>query len=477
MDSAPQFIFNGGCIYGEFTNYKKTSGGWILESIEKPRKIKFTPENYTGYLINYNSKISFISEDLIINIIPQLLKEKGNLITGAFEYHEDENIGNKVLKNNKDNINDNFEINKIVKEEDFLELLNKNIKKANLIYDKRDIISFHTSIKTGSLVILNGMSGTGKSKLVDIYAQTLGISNTTTGQYKMIPVKPNWNDDTDLIGFLDTVNNIYRPAESGLVDILIDAQNSDKLYLVCFDEMNLARVEHYFSQFLSVLEMDTSSRKLTLYNPKLRERVFNSSQYPPEIEIGDNIIFVGTINTDESTHQFSDKVLDRSNLITFNILPFSDWKNKAFELVKIEKPKFNIISYSDFNEWRNREKQPIISDRELEFLQKLNNKLQSIDVMKGIGYRIIVQIDKYLKNLPNNSVMNRKSAFDYQIAQRVLPKLSGTEEQLKELLGNKNKKGTLFELVDEFNDVSDFEKTRSSFERKLKELNYNGYTL
>lgn len=477
MDSPPQFILNGGCIYGEFTNYKKTSGGWILESIEKTRKLRFSPEKYNGYLINYNSKIAFISEDLIINIIPQLIKEKGEVITGLFEYHEEEiEKSNFERKNKTNDIDEDFQINKITKEEDFLEFLKENIKKANLVYDEKDLISFHTSIKTGSLVILNGMSGTGKSKLVDVYAQSLGINNPSSCQYKMIPVKPNWNDDTDLIGFLDTVNNIYRPAESGLVDMLIEAQNSDKLYLICFDEMNLARVEHYFSQFLSVLEMETNSRKLTLYNPKLKERVFNSIKYPPEIEIGDNIIFIGTINTDESTHQFSDKVLDRSNLITSNMVPFFDWKNKAFEPIKKSKP-LNIISYNDFNGWRNREKQPIVSDRELEFLQTLHNYLQSIDSMKGIGYRIIVQIDKFLKNLPDNLVMDRRCAFDYQVVQRILPKLIGTEEQLKELLGNKNKKGKLFELIEKYNDVSDFEKTHNSFERKLKELIYNGYTL
>ena len=443
-----------------------------MEFADKARKLKFNPENYNGYLINYNSKISFISEDLIINIIPQLIKDKGSLITGIFEYCEEENKDTSEINND----DTDFQINKITKEQDFLEFFRENIKKANLVYDERDLISFHTSIKTGSLVILNGMSGTGKSKLVDVYAESLGINNTTLCQYKMIPVKPNWNDDTDLIGFLDTVNNIYRPAESGLVDILIEAQNSDKLYLICFDEMNLARVEHYFSQFLSVLEMELSSRRLTLYNPKLKERVFNSTKYPPEIEISDNIIFVGTINTDESTHQFSDKVLDRSNLITSNMVPFLDWKNKAFEPINKSKP-LNIISYSDFNGWRNREKQPIISEKELEFLQALHNNIQSIDSMKGIGYRIIVQIDRFLKNLPDDVVMDRRCAFDYQVVQRILPKLTGTEEQLKGLLGNKNKKGTLFELIDEYKDVSNFEKTRNSFERKLKELIYNGYTL
>lgn len=92
--------------------------------------------------------------------------------------------------------------------------------------------------------------------------------------------------------------------------------------MVVFDEMNLARVEHYFSQFLSVLEMKPDSRKIKLYNKELESRMYNNEKYPSSITIKSNVLFVGTVNTDESTYQFSDKVLDRANVINLKMIPF-----------------------------------------------------------------------------------------------------------------------------------------------------------
>ncbi|WP_221770359.1 McrB family protein, partial [Listeria seeligeri] len=182
----------------------------------------------------------------------------------------------------------------------------------NLFYDEKDLFNFHTSLKVGSLVILAGLSGTGKSKLVRAYSKVLQLDE---GQLNFVSVRPFWEDDSDLLGYPDTINSVYRPGDSGLTDALIDAgKNRDKLYLICFDEMNLARVEHYFSQFLSVLEMDADFRNIRLYNKDLEKRFYNSDQYPASVSIGKNVLFVGTVNLDESTYHFSDKVLDRANV-------------------------------------------------------------------------------------------------------------------------------------------------------------------
>ncbi|MBY7147563.1 AAA family ATPase, partial [Levilactobacillus brevis] len=175
-------------------------------------------------------------------------------------------------------------------------------------------------MKSDGLVILSGLSGTGKSQLVQAYSEALGLPSTNID---FIPVRPYWADDSDLIGYADTVNSVYRPGDSGLVDILVNAEkNQNQLYVIVFDEMNLARVEHYFSQFLSILEMKSESRSIQLYNDELEARMYNKENYPASISIKNNILFVGTINTDESTFQLSDKVLDRSNVIRLNMVPF-----------------------------------------------------------------------------------------------------------------------------------------------------------
>ena len=78
--------------------------------------------------------------------------------------------------------------------------------------------------------------------MATIYKEALGLSDS---QFKMVSVKPNWSDDSDVLGFMDVANNIYRPAESGIIDTLREAElNPEKIYIICFDEMNLARVEY-----------------------------------------------------------------------------------------------------------------------------------------------------------------------------------------------------------------------------------------
>ena len=168
--------------------------------------------------------------------------------------------------------------------------------------------------------MLSGMSGTGKSRLTSLYGDALGLSPQ---QHLMVSVQPTWTDDSDLLGFLDLSNNVYRPADTGVVDFLLTAErNPDQLFLLTFDEMNLARVEHYFAQFLSVLELDLDKRYLRLYSDQAQGCIYNSCQYPSRIHIGRNVLFVGTVNIDESTYRFSDKVLDRAQVIRLGTVPF-----------------------------------------------------------------------------------------------------------------------------------------------------------
>lgn len=111
-------------------------------------------------------------------------------------------------------------------------------------------------------------------------------------------------DDGDVLGYVDMKNMVYRSADTGLAELLIDAAaHPEKQYIVCFDEMNLARVEHYFAQFISVLEKEDHPM-IRLYNPSLAPRLYNSEKYPPEIPVGRNVLFTGTVNVDESTCHF-----------------------------------------------------------------------------------------------------------------------------------------------------------------------------
>lgn len=368
-------------------------------------------------------------------------------------------------------------------ESGFLEKL-KNIArdKKGLFYNEKDIINFHIAMKSNSLVILSGLSGTGKSKLVETYASALNLNSS---QKIFIPVRPFWSDDSDLIGYADTVNSIYRPGDSGLVDALIAAENDPKnMYLICFDEMNLAKVEHYFSQFLSVLEMSPEDRKLSLYNPELETRLYNSQKYKPKVTIGENVLFVGTINTDESTHQFSDKVLDRSNLISLQMIPFYELEGESV-LKQNNQPDLrqDKVLYENFKSFKKSTRENKLTKHEKEMFWKIHLELTKYDRNIGIGWRVLNQINEYLINIPINSVLSRSEAIDYQIVQRVLPKIRGSEEQLVDMLGSWDResneiiKGSLEIILDAYEESSSFVRSRELIEQKARELVLHGFTI
>lgn len=371
------------------------------------------------------------------------------------------------------------------KDAELLIRFKENTRQKGLYYADSDLVNFHVSMKTDGMVILSGLSGTGKSKLVTEYANALQISSGDNGsrsQVRFVSVRPFWADDSDLLGYADTVNNIYRPGDSGLIDTLIDAQdNPDDLFIVVFDEMNLARVEHYFSQFLSVLEMDAGTRRLALYNEQLESRLYNSEKYPANITIGENVLFVGTVNTDESTYQFSDKVLDRSNVMTLEMIPFGSVDELTGN--PIERGKREAVKASDFQKMKKVNTDAQLTSGEKNMLWELHQAINAVDANIGIGWRIVKQIDKYLMNLPVGiDSFTREKALDTQIMQRVLTKVRGTEEQMSGLVGQVNvdgahESGQLETILDRYSDSSLFEGSREIITRKAKELKLYGFTV
>lgn len=374
------------------------------------------------------------------------------------------------------------------KEMEFMKVFERQCKRMGLYYDEKDLYNFHTAMKTGGLVILAGMSGTGKSKLVQCYANALRLNKF---QMLFIPVSPSWQDDSDVIGYLDTLHNVYRPGDSGLVNMLIRAADEypDDLHIVCFDEMNLARVEHYFSQFLSVLELDENKRFLKLYNDEYSSRIYNQNVYPSTVRIGNNVVFVGTVNLDESTYHFSDKVLDRANVITLNMKPYHDVLEMEEQRIK-EMPTTsnmntgeNPFTYDVYSSFRKFEREISLNSLESKFLWILHEELQDCGRNLGIGWRIIRQISNFLNNLPADAPLSREETFDLQVVQRVLTKIRGSEEQFTELLGRykpdtKEVEGSKFiNLLSTMPDSYPFERTRKLIVEKSKELRLYGHTV
>lgn len=458
-------------LYGVMDSHDYAYGGFRFKfDSSNLMKMNFNEDEYSNFYEMRN--IIYVPTSTFIKLEDDLIKD------GEF-------IKSINIVQDTNNIIETIEIDSSTKEEQFINYFEQRCKALNLYYDKKDLYNFHTAMKTGNLVILAGMSGTGKSKLVQCYADALSLKKE---QLLFIPVRPYWQDDSDVIGYLDTLNNVYRPGDSGLVNLLDHAlKNNDQMHIVCFDEMNIARVEHYFSQFLSVLEMDENKRVLRLYNDELESRVFNSNIYSPTIKILNNILFVGTVNLDETTYQFSDKVLDRANVINLNMIPFhekltTDKSNKLEQKnshLEKETLNFNAIEYNSF---RNKEKFGLF-EVEAKCLWEIHLKLHSTNRNLGVGWRIAKQIAVYLNNLPKNTELTREEAFDLQIIQRVITKIRGSEEQFKNLIGEfdiDSKQVTNSELLDIINQLPleyEMKQTKQLILEKSKEFKLYGHTI
>lgn len=471
---------------------------YTLEA-EKAKKISLTEEDASWFNAQYQfDDVVYIPSDIAFEQYLSKAVLLSTAIAADSSLHDEKVVSSGVSSSMESNLSivseqviaekkseESSDAAEQSKDAELLIRFKENTRQKGLYYADSDLVNFHVSMKTDGMVILSGLSGTGKSKLVTEYANALQISSGDNGsrsQVRFVSVRPFWADDSDLLGYADTVNNIYRPGDSGLIDTLIDAQdNPDDLFIVVFDEMNLARVEHYFSQFLSVLEMDAGTRRLALYNEQLESRLYNSEKYPANITIGENVLFVGTVNTDESTYQFSDKVLDRSNVMTLEMIPFGSVDELTGN--PIERGKREAVKASDFQKMKKVNTDAQLTSGEKNMLWELHQAINAVDANIGIGWRIVKQIDKYLINLPVGiDSFTREKALDTQIMQRVLTKVRGSEEQMSGLVGQVNvdgahESGQLETILDRYSDSSLFEGSREIITRKAKELKLYGFTV
>src|SRR5690606_34673705 len=189
-----------------------------------------------------------------------------------------------------------------------------------------------------------------------------------------------------------------------------------------------------------VLELDPEDRYIDLYSPYYEGRLYNSDKYPPRVHVGDNVMFVGTVNVDESTYAFSDKVLDRAQVIRPRVLPFSDLRVHLEQRVeRVGGGEDVTYSFSDYKRWQRTNSELGLTTAELDFLERVHKEFQRVDQQLGIGYRTLRQIDIYLQNIPvdeeDQQVVERSIAFDWQVVQKVLTKLRGPRELLEPVVG------------------------------------------
>ncbi|WP_079508824.1 MrcB family domain-containing protein [Mesobacillus jeotgali] len=299
------------------------------------------------------------------------------------------------------------------------------IKGKGFYYEKEEVINLFLSLKTKPFVIISGISGTGKTKIVQWFAESVGATEKN-GQFSLIPIRPDWNDGSDLLGYVD-IKGEFK--EGPLTKVIKNAHlNPDLPYFVLLDEMNLARVEYYFSDILSVME----SRKWE-NGEVVSSTLLSSDVYGEDLTLPNNLYIIGTVNMDETTHPFSKKVLDRANTIEFNRVNLG---NLAF-LTELEEVEPKVIGHDRFASKYLHLKDVYKENKELvtratDELVKINESLQLINA--HVGYRVRDEICFYLAYNEESNLMKFENAFDHCIMQKILPRIAGSDTRVEQLL-------------------------------------------
>ncbi len=323
-----------------------------------------------------------------------------------------------------------------------------------------------TAIKSKPFLLLAGISGTGKSRIVRELARACWDVDSPEytahkpKNYEMVQVKPNWHDSSELIGYVSRINGeqyVVGPFLRFMVKAILDPNTP---YFLCLDEMNLAPVEQYFAEFLSVIESRKQENGKVVTDPivdyepteaykNLIDQLFDDDEIRAEylkekggkrLSIPQNLIVVGTVNMDETTFSFSRKVLDRAMTIEMNEVNLAGGLTQKHET--IGKLNFDdlvgmnvegVDVYADHLE---------VCDKAIAYLQKIN------DVLEGTPFKVayrtrnefllyVVNNLPYRKDEDGNELSEEEvvaRALDEITSMKVLSRIEGDDQKVKEEL-------------------------------------------
>lgn len=307
-------------------------------------------------------------------------------------------------------------------ESDWLADLERRIRGAGFAFHPRLVRAFHTSLKIADqapLAVLAGISGTGKSELPRLYADLGGLP------FLELAVQPRWDSPDDLFGFFNyTDGRLKAEPLARLFHQLgqVDDPLQDGPVIVLLDEMNIARVEYYFSDLLSKLESRRTVARTGTDDARKRASIRLSAGssggelflYPDE-----RVLFVGTMNEDESTLTLSDKVLDRASVLTFPAPRDMTLREQG----RVER-RDHRLPWTTWTAWRDRETTADVATE----LNLVNDLMESVG--RPFGHRLFRAIHAYIASYPADTASNgsaRAHALSDQFAMKILPRLRGLE--------------------------------------------------
>lgn len=401
---------------------------------------------------------------------------KGNPVMSSSTIFEISGDGFQFVKN----LIDNKPVEKVIEKperlltnKELIDHIHSYITSKGFHYSRDEVINLFLSLKTKPFVILSGISGTGKTKIVQWFAESVGATEEN-GRFTLIPVRPDWNDSSDLLGYVD-IKDDFKPGP--LTKVIEEAEKNPFLpYFVLLDEMNLARVEHYFSDILSVME----SRKWQ------GEEIVTSTLLTAEtakrtIKLPTNLYIIGTVNMDETTHPFSKKVLDRANTIEFNRVELTNLDfledREVVEAIPVSDNKFRA-KYLHLKDLYVSNKGLV--ERVTAELENLNKSLLLINA--HVGYRVRDEVCFYLDYNENSNLMDFEIAFDHCILQKILPRISGSDKRVERLLNELYRSFTGREYIENQDSYEDelkqatYKKSAAKVVEMLRRLKDDGFT-
>ncbi|MDM8337627.1 McrB family protein [Mediterranea massiliensis] len=402
----------------------------------------------------------------------------------------------------------------IILQSDYWSLYGNAIKSNNDIGRTRyneysDYRLYITAIKSKPFLLLAGISGTGKSRIVREMARACWDEDSVEFKaqkpmnFEMIQVKPNWHDSSELIGYVSRING-ERYVVGPFLRFLVKAkQNPEIPHFLCLDEMNLAPVEQYFAEYLSVIE----SRKVNadgvvvtdpivdfeqtdaykslidqLFTDDEERKAYLTEENGKRLSLPANLIVIGTVNMDETTFSFSRKVLDRAMTIEMNEVDLDAGLTERYEHIGklgyeelIGTAVEGVDVYSD-----NRE----VCDKALNYLKVVNAVLEGTPFK--VAYRTRNEFLLYVVNnlpynkdeegneLPDGYVVAR--ALDEVTNMKILSRIEGDDTKVTDSLLN-NLKRVITEELANISDGFPIEKSVSL--KKLDEMKQrlsSGYT-
>jgi len=310
-----------------------------------------------------------------------------------------------------------------------IESFQKTTKDAGLIFSPQLIQRFIASLSTKPFVICSGLSGSGKTKLAQAFAQWICYKEEDgkkNEQYCIVPVGSDWTNREPLLGYPNALqeSNYIKP-ENGVLDLINRARlNETKPYFLILDEMNLSHVERYFADFLSTME---SGDAIPLHTIEDEE-----NGIPKQINLPKNLFIIGTVNIDETTYMFSPKVLDRANTIEFRLTE-NDLKEFIASDVKLDMDLLkgegagmgeSFVAMATQKTDKNLKE---VEEDLLKFFKELKKSGTEF------GYRSASEMGRLMFML---KTLGEKgdNLLDIAIMQKLLPKLHGSRNKLTKVL-------------------------------------------